>query len=188
MFGACVAGVGDVNGDRRPDILIGAPGDQGAGREAGSVAVFSGADGSLIHLLQGAGPLGRFGSAACGLGDLDGDGYDDFAVGAPGAGAQEQGSVVIYSGASGALLRIENGARPGAAFGASLAFAGDLDGDGFGDWLAGAPLAGSGRAPALSGRSGSLPAHLVAPAPAPPFGPRRSGPRDPRGGRRRRLA
>ena len=169
-FGASVAGIGDVNRDGRPDLLIGAPGDSGQGREAGSAAVFSGLDGSLLHLLTGPGPMARFGSAGCGVGDLDADGADDFAVGAPGDGAEEEGSVSVYSGATGALLRVERGARPGAAFGASLAFAGDIDGDGFGDWVAGAPGAGSGSAAAFSGKRGTLLHHLMGPAPGSRFG------------------
>ncbi|RMH01219.1 MAG: hypothetical protein D6702_11925, partial [Planctomycetota bacterium] len=120
-FGAAVAGIGDADGDGVPDLLVGAPGDSRAGREAGAVTLFSGADGRVLVDLLGPGPLARFGAAVCGLGDVDADGRDDFAVGAPGAGEDEAGAVLLYSGASGSLIRMERGARPGGAFGAALA-------------------------------------------------------------------
>jgi hypothetical protein len=86
------------------------------------------------------------GIAVAGLGDVDGDGTPDFAVGtlvfgsiAPNAFT---GQVRIYSGASSLLLHTLNGTSPNDFFGHSLASLGDLDGDGVSDFLVGAPEGG----------------------------------------------
>jgi len=108
-LGAAVAVIPDLNGDGIDDLLAGAP--QPFQFAPGYVSVFSGADGLELYRIEGPPPTGavgdRFGSAIVVLGDLDGDGFADFAVGTPeddDAGF-EAGSVSIHSGADGALLR-----------------------------------------------------------------------------------
>jgi len=55
LFGAAVAGIGDINGDGSPDILIGAPEqDAGGANRAGKAYIFNGSDGALIDVLTGA--------------------------------------------------------------------------------------------------------------------------------------
>ena len=100
-FGSVVAGIGDVDGDGLDDLAVGAPlsdGDGVAGSGAGSVSVYSGAGGQLMHLLYGAAGagLGRNLSLA---GDLDGDSLADLAVVAPGdsTAGQSPGSVFVFS-------------------------------------------------------------------------------------------
>lgn len=79
----------------------------------------------------------RFGRSVAGLDDLDGDGVPELIVGAPFEG--DSGAVHVLSGADGSeLYAIELGS-PGARFGFSVADAGDLDGDGTGDFVVGAP-------------------------------------------------
>ncbi len=80
--------------------------------------------------------------------DLNGDGLDDIAIGSPLAdpgGRTEAGSVSVYyagpSGVSAAPARILEGANSGDNFGRWVAGAGDVNGDGFGDIVVGAPLA-----------------------------------------------
>ena len=81
------------------------------------------------------------GSSVVGLGDVDGDGFGDLAVGVKHAtGTQADSGVVhIYSGRDGTQIRVIDGERTGDWFGHSLATLGDVDGDGRGDLSVGAP-------------------------------------------------
>ena len=111
-FGAAVA-TGDFDGDGFDDVAIGAPG-QGVGgvAGAGAVTVLEGSpggirtDSSLAISRRGAVPgdpvAGEAFGAALASGDLDDDGYDDLAIGAPGAGA---GAVVVVFGSQSGLDR-----------------------------------------------------------------------------------
>jgi hypothetical protein len=96
---------------------------------------------TLVHTLVGGAPGDRFGTAIAALGDLDGDGVDEFVVGAPGddTAGLDAGLVRLFSGASGAALHTFLGSTAGDFFGTSLAAVGDVDGDGFGDFVVGAP-------------------------------------------------
>ncbi|HKB17007.1 MAG TPA: integrin alpha, partial [Planctomycetota bacterium] len=170
-FGAAVASVGDVNGDGVPDVAVGAPhsgllfGIPLSGNGPGSVTLFSGADGAVLFTVAGTFPDEGLGGSVSGTGDVDGDGVPDLIVGAPGAdpgGILNAGAARILSGANGAVLRAFDGTAPWDQFGASVAGAGDLDGDGFGDVLVGAPFAlfagwsDAGLAQVFSGGSGAI--------------------------------
>jgi hypothetical protein len=150
--GAAVAGVGDVNGDGRDDLLVGAYGDSSAGSSAGAAYLFYGPVSGTAALstadaqLLGAASKDFAGTAVAGVGDSDGDGYDDMAVGAwgqDGAGSGAGAVHVVLGPVYGQIdlaqadATLWGGAR-GDKFGASLAAAGDLDGDGYGDLLVGA--------------------------------------------------
>ncbi|MFG0319527.1 MAG: integrin alpha, partial [Planctomycetota bacterium JB042] len=108
LFGQAVAGVGDVDQDGRPDVLIGAPAAvSGTGQVTGAAFLHSGFDGSLIRSFHGDEELERFGAAVHAAGDVDQDGVPDVIVGGPGATPNgiESGRAVVYSGATGDPLR-----------------------------------------------------------------------------------
>ncbi len=58
----------------------------------------------MIRSIDGEGVTDQFGSGTSGTGDIDGDGFGDQIVGAPGAGAGNLGKAYVYSGADGSLI------------------------------------------------------------------------------------
>lgn len=134
-FGFAVDAAGDVNQDGVPDLIVGAP--QFGGLYPGYAQVLSGADGSVLYTWTGDGPFDEFGFSVAGLGDVDGDGYPDLAVGADQVWAW-LGYVRVFSGRTGDLLYAVEG-QGWAGLGYSVAAGGDVNGDGFPDLLAGAP-------------------------------------------------
>ncbi|HTE05886.1 MAG TPA: integrin alpha [Planctomycetota bacterium] len=162
-LGASVALAGDVNGDGYADVLVGAP-DYTLPNQTipGRVLVLAGQSGEVLFELVGAAPGDDLGRAVAGAGDLNGDGFDDMIVGAPGADAAgtNSGLVHVLSGATGTDLYTVAGAAPSDGFGSAVASAGDVDGDGVGDLIVGAPAAdphgpSSGSARVLSGGTGA---------------------------------
>ena len=166
-FGYPVA-VGDVNGDGKADIAVGAPGETGVGNTTqGRAYVFSGADGSLLLTLDDPNPQTNadFGYSVA-VGEVNGDGKADIAVGATGEdvdGNVDQGRAYVFSGADGSLLLTLDDPNPqtNALFGWSLAV-GNVNGDGRADIAVVAPgetVAGNitqGRVYVFSGADGSL--------------------------------
>lgn len=156
LFGVSVAGIGDLNADGTRDLLVGAwRADRGSMSDAGRVYVVSGADGSSLYDLRGKAADELFGQTVAVIGDLDADGHEDFAVGAPGA-YEATGRVYVFSGQFGKRIALLDGRAKGDAFGRALAPAGDVNADGVPDLLVGAPyvdVAGleSGQAYVFSG-------------------------------------
>ncbi len=148
QLGFSVAGMGDVNGDGRADFIVGAAwADPGGKDHAGSAYLYSGATGLLLYQIDGAAFGDNLGVSVAGAGDVNGDGKADFMVGASNAspgGRSQAGSAYLYSGASGSLLFQKDGATAGDGFGASVASAGDVNGDGRADFIVGTPFADPG--------------------------------------------
>lgn len=129
--------VGDVGGDGVQDVFVGASQEFHAGQPAGSVHLYSGRDGALLHAVTGAGDE-QLGWAVGGAGDLDADGVPDLLMvsrGAPDLGSR----VTLLSGASKQALVVRIGDEPGDLFGEDVAGVGDVDGDGVLEVAIGAP-------------------------------------------------
>lgn len=139
IFGSAVAGVGDVDGDLVPDLLVGATGADPSGFSgAGSAFLLSGATGAQLRRFDGTAAFQRYGSAVAGINDVDGDGVGDLLVGAYSSGVG--GEAYLISGASGVLIHTLSGGVTANHFGRSIAATHDVDGDGLQDILVGAPL------------------------------------------------
>lgn len=132
-----VRSVGDATGDGVNDLIVGAYGFSASPTDQhnGKVYLYSGADGSLVRSWVGATGaglgfrLGRLGF------DVDGDGLEDFAAGAPEFLAPPKaGHVYVYSGASPTPLATISGANAGDDQGL-VSDAADVDGDGIPDLL-----------------------------------------------------
>ncbi|MCB9899481.1 MAG: FG-GAP repeat protein [Planctomycetes bacterium] len=158
-YGGSVACAGDVDGDGVQDVVVGSIADGFHDLGADTVRVLSGVDGSLLHeksfFDEFQFPSG-FGWAVAGLGDVDGDGSSDVAVGVSLTGSPFQaGRIEIRSGADFSVLRTILGTTAGERLGVSLCAPGDVNGDGVPDVVSGTGgLVGGARV--YSGADGSL--------------------------------
>jgi hypothetical protein len=170
-FGSGLAGIGDVDGDGHAELLVGSPSEDSSGGTpaTGRAFIYSGKDGSLLRSHDGAQSSDRFGIRCAALGDLDGDGVADYAIGSSPGPTFLDGSVYVYSGASGALLTqlMSSADQELVSLGAPIADAGDVDQDGIADLLVGGQqtIAPGGRTVGasflLSGRTFELLHHFT---------------------------
>lgn len=149
-FGFVADELGDLTGDGIPEFIVGAPGNDAAGTDAGRAYVYSGMDSTPLFTVSGQAAGEFIGWSVAAAGDVDDDGTADFAVGSPSLGA---GVVRVFSGVDGSLLLDLDGPSAGSQFGRVHTGIGDVDGDGHGDLLVGAE--GLGQAIVVSGASGA---------------------------------
>lgn len=129
----------DLDHDGVGDLAIGARTASGEGSKRGVVYFVSGRTHELLEQrLEGIENHAFTGASLATLDDLNGDGLPDLAVGSPGE-SERRGLVRVYDGRSLELIHTLRGRRAGDRFGASVASARDMDGDGFDDVLVGAP-------------------------------------------------
>ncbi len=147
-YGKSVAGVGDLNGDGFDDIAVGAPGWDMGLTDNGAVFVYYGSPSGPSTLPNrtrwGEAAGDHFGWSVAAAGDIDGDGYYDLLVGAPewdDVGGDDQGSAYLYCGGPTSLdlCWSLHGVVDNARFGYRVAAAGDVHGDGYGDFLVSEP-------------------------------------------------
>ncbi len=145
-YGFSVASAGDVNGDGFSDVVIGANRYDENMSNVGKIYVYMGsANGFSLFpdwTYTGNQIDGNLGISVAAAGDINGDGYGEIIVGAFGINPLiTTGNVFVYygsvKGTTNKLIEIDKAKYPGASFGLSVASAGDINGDGYADVLAG---------------------------------------------------
>ena len=151
-FGASIANIGDLNNDGVTDIVVGAWGDDTGGDTRGTIhIIFLNSNGTVSNTIEinsntPNGPAlnntDYFGASIANIGDLNGDGVTDIAVGASGddAGGDTRGTIhIIFLNSNGTVsntIEINDDTPNGPAlnntdyFGVSIANIGDLNNDG----------------------------------------------------------
>jgi len=179
-LGYAITGLPDLNGDGFDEFLVGVPGSDAAGQDAGRVMLWYGGSGEIgaqVTIAPDSSwtgmPLEKFGWAVAGIGDVNRDGFADWAVGAPKSnlGGTARGRIYIFFGGDPAVgpalaPQVIAGAQGGDHFGFAISAAGDFNGDNYDDFIVGAPFANpgnglSGAAYVIYGKAGGPSADLA---------------------------
>jgi hypothetical protein len=149
LLGWSVGTAGDVNGDGFADVVVGAPGRSGV---IGTASAYLGSSAGLSTTPSWTGetddPYAGYGHSVATAGDINGDGYDDVIVGAPFYTAEHalSGRAYVYEGSASGLhvapdwIGSSKRDQAFAYYGWSVARAGDVNADGYGDVIVGADL------------------------------------------------
>ncbi|MFA7379457.1 MAG: FG-GAP-like repeat-containing protein [Bacteroidia bacterium] len=154
-MGLSVSGAGDINEDGYNDIIVGAPGFDNGQAAEGAAFIYHGSatgiSGTATTVLESNDVAAYFGQSVSGAGDVNGDGYSDVIIGAYlyDNNQSNEGAVYIYQGSasgivSGSPLIIERNLA-NANLGCSVSAAGDVNGDGYSDVIAGADYYANGQ-------------------------------------------
>lgn len=168
-LGSAVSGAGDVNADGYADLLVGSYGANPNGRfRSGSVFVYCGLTGAELYRFDGDLAGDELGRVVADAGDINADGYPDLLLGSPAAatlGNIWQGTVFVKSGLDGSTLHHFFGYRSYSRYATSISGVGDMDQDGFDDFVVGEPrrtvphwwedIEGAGMAFVYSGATGA---------------------------------
>jgi FG-GAP repeat len=154
-FGRSVATAGDVNADGYDDVVVGAPTYDNGQQDEGQAYLFLGSATGLSPtaswITEGNQKQAWYGRAVASAGDVNGDGYADLIIGAPNydPGQVDGGKVFVYLGSpTGPATAPDWTASLNqtlAWFGRSVASARDVNGDGYGDVIIGAPQYDNGQ-------------------------------------------
>ncbi|MBP6874475.1 MAG: FG-GAP repeat protein [Candidatus Eisenbacteria bacterium] len=155
QMGFCVSTAGDVNGDGYSDVVVGSPFYSDPEDSEGNARVYLGSSTGLSttpvwDYCQNH-PGAFFGYSVSTAGDANGDGYDDVIVGAPrqDSGQTDEGVAFFFLGNSTGVTPsaswITESNQVSAEYGAAVATAGDVNGDGYSDLLVGARLYDNGQ-------------------------------------------
>jgi hypothetical protein len=156
VFGQSVSTAGDVNGDGYSDVIVGAIGFTNGETSEGRAFVYTGSAAGLstsaTWTAESNQAFASLGSSVAGAGDVNGDGYSDVIVGAVvfDNGETNEGRAFVYHGSALGLAASSGWTAESdqstAAYGYSVATAGDVNGDGFSDVIVGAYLFDNGQA------------------------------------------
>jgi len=151
-FGNSVGTAGDVNGDGYSDVIVGAPYYENGAAAEGTAFLYYGSASGLPALKSWSGDSeqagAHYGHSVGTAGDVNGDGYADIFATADlyhGGGLTDSGMAVVYYGsATGPRLTEWDyfiwGDQANAHFGQVAASAGDVNGDGYADFIVGADM------------------------------------------------
>ncbi|MGG7660905.1 T9SS type A sorting domain-containing protein [Dyadobacter sp. BHUBP1] len=146
-LGFSVSTAGDVNGDGYSDVLVGAPKYDNGQADEGAAFLYPGTAGGIslaATVLECNQANAQMGYSVSNAGDINKDGFSDIMVGVPyyDASVSNEGVVMIYKGSANGLVTNSPSVfkldQAEANLGISVAMAGDVNGDGYSDMLAGA--------------------------------------------------
>ncbi len=154
FFGFSVRTAGDVNGDGFSDVIVGATGFDNGQTDEGRVFVYLGSASGLASspawTAESDQASSQFGYPVGTAGDVNGDGFSDVIVGAAyfDNGQTDEGRVFVYLGSTSGLSSspawTAESNQASAFFGSSAGTAGDVNGDGYSDVIAGAYVFANG--------------------------------------------
>lgn len=138
-LGYSLDSAGDVNGDGFGDVIVGAPYARSRGRAYLYTGSTSGLSTIAATVLEAEALDDAFGHEVAGAGDVDGDGYDDVLVTAPGH-ASGAGRTYLFRGSpAGLVVGVPAAFAEAGPMPYAIAGAGDVDDDGYDDVIVGAP-------------------------------------------------